>query len=82
MAKKVEILSINEEVARCIKKIGQNIIERADEISKDLDDVATVTITSTVEADKILNFDVIKNYNIKDFIHYGKEEREYEITNS
>lgn len=45
--------------------IGQQLIERADDICNDLHDVGSITINAKIEADVVTNFDVIKNYNAR-----------------
>lgn len=62
--------NINEEVARQIKAIGKDLIKKAEDISNDLENVTQITIFSTIESGKITNYDVTKNYSVKDFIHY------------
>lgn len=65
-------MKINEEVARCIKAIAQDISRRADDITRDLKNVTDITISFTIEGGKLLNYDVNKNYGINDSIHYQK----------
>lgn len=74
--------TINEEVARCIKSIGKDLIKRADDIARDLENVSNISIYSLIEAGAIINYDVSKNYNTSDFIHYDeiKRKKEYEKT--
>lgn len=63
-------ITINSEVAKCIKSIGQDLINRADDISNDLENVTSITIYSKIVGDKIINYDVTKNYHTKAFINY------------
>lgn len=63
-------ITINSEVARCIKSIGEDLIKRAEDITRDLDGVTDITIYSKIEAGKIICYDVEKSYSTKDFIHY------------
>ena len=63
-------VTINSEVAKCIKSIGQDLIDRADDISKDLENVASITIYSKITGDEIINYDVTKNYHTEAFINY------------
>ena len=62
--------TINSEVERCIKLIGEDLIKRAEDIAKDLERVRTISIYSTIENGVIINYDVTKNYGIEDYIHY------------
>lgn len=64
--------TINSEVARCIKSIGEDLINRADDIANDLDNVTAIKIIGEISAGEIINYDVIKNYSVKDFIHYNE----------
>lgn len=52
----------NERVASCIKTIGQDLINRADDISRDINLVGSITIVGKIEAGEITNYDVVKNY--------------------
>lgn len=62
--------TINSEVSKCIKAIGEDLIKRADDISRDLDHVATISISSVIQGGEIINYDVNKNYNVEAFIDY------------
>lgn len=72
--------TINSEVAKCIKAIGKDLIKRADDISKDLDRVGTITISSIICGGEIINYDVNKNYHVEAFIDYQgiKKDKENE----
>lgn len=64
----------NEETAKQgIIAIGQSLIERAEEISRDLDRVTSITIHAQLNPCEIVNFDITKNY-IAEF----KEDNENE----
>ena len=69
--------TINSEVERCIKSIGEDLIKRAEDIAKDLERVRTISIYSTIENGTIINYDVTKNYGVEDYIHYDllKDEK-------
>ena len=62
--------TINSEVAKCIKAIGEDLIKRADDISRDLDRVSSISISSVIHGGEIINYDVNKNYNVEAFIDY------------
>ena len=64
----------NEEtVKNGIIAIGQSLIERAEEITRDLDRVASITIFAQLNPDEIINFDITKNY-IAELKEENKEE--------
>ena len=67
--------TINTEVAKCIKAIGEDLIKRADDISRDLDRVRSIDIRSTIECGSIINYDVNKNYALEVFIDYENINR-------
>lgn len=51
-----------ENAIKAIKAIGQNLIEKAEEVCADLDNVRTITIYATLTPSEICNFDITKNY--------------------
>lgn len=71
-SKEIKEITVNNEVAKCIKAIGQDLINRADDISNDLENVSSITIYSKIAAGEIVNYDVTKNYYTKEFIDYAK----------
>ena len=59
----MNIIIKNEETAKNgIIAIGQSLIERAEEITKDLDRVQSITIFAQLNPGEIINFDITKNY--------------------
>lgn len=59
------IFLTGRETKQGIIAIGQQLIERAEDICNDLTDVHSITINAEIVADKVVNFDVIKNYNAR-----------------
>lgn len=60
----IEIIG-KEKTKKAIIAIGEEIINRADDITKDLKDVQSITIYATLNAGEIANFDITKNYIAK-----------------
>ena len=59
----MKIIIKNEEtVKNGIIAIGQSLIERAEEITRDLDRVQSITIFAQINPGEIINFDITKNY--------------------
>ncbi len=54
----------SDDLSNWIKAIGQDLIDRADDIGRDTRRLASVTIYVNITPDEIVNFDVTKNYNI------------------
>ena len=70
----MNIIIKNEETAKNgIIAIGQSLIERAEEISRDLDRVTSITIFAQLNPCEIINFDITKNY-IAELKEENKEE--------
>ena len=70
----MKIIIKNEETAKNgIIAIGQSLIERAEEITRDLDRVQSITIFAQLNPDEIINFDITKNY-IAELKKENKEE--------
>ena len=59
----MKIIIKNEETAKNgIIAIGQSLIEKAEEITRDLERVASITIFAQLNPGEIINFDITKNY--------------------
>ncbi len=54
-----------ETCIQAIKSIGQDLIDKAEEISNDIEGVASITIHANITPLEIANFDVTKNYTTK-----------------
>lgn len=54
--------NINEQVKDAIKTIGRNIIDKVDDISRDIEKVREINITATLTYDMIPTIDVTKSY--------------------
>ena len=57
------IPNVQENVKKGIIAIGQNIIEKADEITKDLTNVTNITIHAEINPGERVNFDIVKKYS-------------------
>lgn len=49
-------------VKKSIIAIGQSLIEKADDIARDCENVASISIYANLNPTEIVNFDVTKNY--------------------
>ena len=59
----MNIIIKNEETAKNgIIAIGQSLIEKAEEITRDLDRVQSITIFAQLNPIEVVNFDITKNY--------------------
>ena len=59
----MNVIIKNEETTKNgIIAIGQSLIERAEEITRDLDRVQSITIFAQLNPGEIINFDITKNY--------------------
>lgn len=67
------IVTNNEATKKGIIAIGQSLIERAEEISRDLDRVTSITIYAQLNPSEVVNFDITKNYTAE-FKEENKEE--------
>ena len=56
------IVTNNEAIKKGIIAIGQSLIEKAEEITRDLDRVQSITIFAQINPGEIINFDITKNY--------------------
>lgn len=44
--------------------IGQELIKRAEDITKDLERVSSITIYAQLNPSEVVNFDITKNYTV------------------
>ncbi|MGN1270612.1 MAG: hypothetical protein ACI4UX_01275 [Clostridia bacterium] len=51
-----------ENVVKCIKAIGQELIKRADDIANDINMVSTIMINAVLTPEEVTNFNITKNY--------------------
>lgn len=61
-----------ENCKKSLQSIGQDLIDRAEEISKDLERVTSITIYANLNPTEIVNYDVTKNYYVR--FEKNKEE--------
>ena len=62
----MNVIIKNEETTKNgIIAIGQSLIEKAEEITRDLDRVASITIFAQLNPGEIINFDITKNYIVE-----------------
>lgn len=59
---KKALTTTQDGVANCIKAIGQNLIDKAEDIAKDISDVMEITIYAKLNAEEVVSFDVAKTY--------------------
>lgn len=59
------ITTPEEDIKLAIEAIGQTIIDKAEELSKDIDDVTKITIHSDIGLDKVLDVEISKTYIAK-----------------
>lgn len=62
MAKETITITGKESVNKSIKAIGQELIRRADDISKDTEMVSAITINAVLTPAEVVSFDITKNY--------------------
>lgn len=58
------VIRVEDKSSAClaIKAIGEELIARAEDITKDLDRVVSIKIEAEINAEEIVNFNIIKNY--------------------
>lgn len=61
-----------ENCKKAIESIGQDLINRAEDISKDLKFVKSITIYAQLNPAEVVNYDVTKNYQVN--FEINKEE--------
>ena len=74
MTKDCVVVKGKSTVKDAITAIGQSLIERAEDIAKDVEKVSTINIYANIVNGEIVSFDVTKNY-IAELV---KEENNYE----
>lgn len=53
-----------ENCKKALQNIGQDLINRAEDISRDLQYVSSITIYAQLNPTEIVNYDVSKNYQV------------------
>lgn len=53
-----------ENCKKALQSIGQDLINRAEDISRDLSFVKSITIYAQLNPTEIINYDVTKNYAV------------------
>ena len=68
----------NEKVRECIETLGQNIIDRAKDISNDIERVNQIKITCELNPGEVVSFKVEKSYHTTPLcsVFTGKKEEE------
>lgn len=79
----IEMISENK-ITTYIKSIGQDLIDRADDITRDIKNVRSITIHSDITPDTILNYSIDTNYRVPIAVSFDcndnildDEEKEY-----
>ena len=57
-----EIILPGDNAKEAIIAIGQTLIERAEDITNDLNMVKSITIYANIQVNEAINFDITKNY--------------------
>lgn len=55
-------ISGKKSAQKALVAIGEELIKRADDITRDLERVSSISIYALLEPDKRINFDITKNY--------------------
>ena len=61
----VRIIEGKKSVKEGIIAIGQSLIERAEDITKDLEEVISITIYAKLNPSEVVNFEITKNYTAR-----------------
>ena len=69
---KPAIVINQESYKKSLQSIGQDLIDRAEDISRDLKFVTSITIHAELNPSEIVNYDVTKNY----FVYFEKNKEE------
>lgn len=67
---------VKENIIESIKSIGNDLINRAEDIANDLDGVTSITIYSRIENGVVINYDVTKNYMTNIYLQNPNEREE------
>lgn len=68
MAKYIAPIRGTEAVKKALISIGQEIIDRAEELSKDLCNVKAINIKGSITTDELVSLNIEKQYYIQDII--------------
>jgi len=60
--KMIKPVIISDGIEKCIKAIGQSLIEKANDVSRDTERVTSITIHAEIRNGEVVNFDIAKNY--------------------
>ena len=55
---------VEQNIKEIITAIGQNIIDRADEVSKNCENVSEITISANITPNKVANYSINKTYYV------------------
>ena len=61
------IVPMGDNIEEAIKAIGETIINKANEIAKDIDDMTKISISSNIEPDKVVDVEISKTYYVKKY---------------
>ena len=62
------IVGNKEDCKNAIISIGRDLIERAEEISSDLEGIGSITIHAELNPSEIVNYDVTKNIRVRQIV--------------